>query len=82
MRYAHLSAGFMLTSIIGFLVSVFFVWKYTISWGFTFALFFAIMFVASVVSMTKADFTDKEVQQELAIHEKPLYKRQKHHIFK
>lgn len=75
MRYAHLSAGFMLTSIMGFLISVFFVWQYSLSWGFTFALFFLIMFVASMISMTKADYTDKELQQELAIHEKPAYKR-------
>jgi len=77
MKYAHLSAGFMLTSIIGFLISVFFIWDISIPWGFTFALFFGIMFVASIISMTKADFTDKEYQQELAIHEKPAYKRRK-----
>jgi hypothetical protein len=77
MKYAHLSAGFMLTSIIGFLISSFFIWKYSVSWGFTFSLFFGIMFVASIISMTKADFTDKDEQQELAIHEKPAYKRRK-----
>ena len=72
MKYAHLSAGFMLTSIVGFLVSVFLIWpRLSLTWGFTFSLFFAIMFVASIVSMTKADFTDKEMQQELAIHEEP-----------
>ena len=70
MRYAHLSAGFMLTSIIGFFVSTFFVWKISITWGFTFALFFVIMFVASIISMTKADFTEKQYQEELAIHDK------------
>ncbi len=70
MKYAHLSAGFMLTSIIGFLVSALFVMPISESWGFTFALFFTIMFVASIISMTKADFTDKELQGELAIHEK------------
>lgn len=82
MRYAHLSAGFMLTSIVGFFLSVFFVWKYSVSWGFAFTLFFIIMFVASIISMTKADFTDKEYQQELAIHERPAYKRYKKHLFK
>jgi hypothetical protein len=71
MKYAHLSAGFMLTSIAGFFVSVFLVWKMSVSWGFTFALFFGIMFVASIISMTKADFTDKEMQQELGIHQEP-----------
>jgi len=78
MKYAHLSAGFMLTSIVGFFISVFLVWNMSLSWGFTFALFFAIMFIASIISMTKADFTDKEMQQELAIHEKPAFKRKKH----
>jgi hypothetical protein len=82
MKYAHLSAGFMLTSIIGFFISVFFVWKLSISWGFTFTLFFLITFIASIISMTKADYTDKELQQELAIHEKPSYKRKKNHVFK
>jgi hypothetical protein len=82
MRYAHLSAGFMLTSIVGFFISLFFVWKINISWGFTFTLFFIVTFIASIISMTKADFTDKEYQQELAIHERPAYKRKKNHIFK
>jgi len=82
MKYAHLSAGFMLTSIVGFFISVFFVWNISISWGFTFTLFFIVTFIASVISMTKADFTEKEYQQELAIHEKPAYKRNKKHLFK
>jgi multisubunit Na+/H+ antiporter MnhE subunit len=82
MKYAHLSAGFMLTSIVGFFMSVFLVWKMSISWGVAFALFFIAMFVASILSMTHADFTDEEYQQELAIHEKPSYKRRKNHIFK
>jgi len=63
-------------------MSVFFVWKYSMSWGFTFAVFFIAAFIASVISMTKADFTDKEYQQELAIHERPAYKRNKKHLFK
>jgi multisubunit Na+/H+ antiporter MnhB subunit len=82
MKYAHLSAGFMLTSIVGFFISAFFVWDISASWGFTFGLFFTMMFIASIISMTHADFTDKEMQQELAIHERPSYKRRKNHIFK
>ncbi|MFA5796562.1 MAG: hypothetical protein WC916_00810 [Candidatus Woesearchaeota archaeon] len=70
MKYAHLSAGFMLTSIIGFFVSVYFVMKLSETWGFTFALFFVIMFISSIISMTHADFTKKEFQEELAVHEK------------
>lgn len=49
-----LSGGFMLTSIVGFLISVFYVYPNNNSWGFTLTLFFVIMFVASMVSMTYA----------------------------
>ncbi|HIH31622.1 TPA: hypothetical protein HA235_02845 [Candidatus Woesearchaeota archaeon] len=77
MKYAHLSAGFMLTSIIGFFISIYYVWKISETWSFTFMLFFAIMFVASMISMTKAPFKEKEYQDELAIHEKPSYKKKK-----
>ncbi len=51
---APLSGAFMLTSMLGFLLTT----VYTISgrvdltWGFTFDLIFVIMFIASVVSIT------------------------------
>ena len=77
MRYAHLSAGFMLTSIIGFFISLLFVSKLSMTWGFTFMLFFVIMFIASIISMTKAPFTDKDYQEELGIHNKVSRKKWK-----
>jgi len=77
MKYAHLSAGFMLTSIIGFFVSAFFVMKLNDTWGFLFCLFFTMMFVSSVISMTKAPYTEKEYQKELAIHDKVLKRKWK-----
>jgi NADH:ubiquinone oxidoreductase subunit H len=77
MKYAHLSAGFMLTSIIGFFISIYYVWKLSVTWAFTFMIFFMIMFVASMISMTKAPFREKEYQDELAIHETPAYKKRK-----
>ncbi len=49
---APLSSGFMLTSIVGFLISAFYVLPQSDKWGFTFVLFFALMFVASLISMT------------------------------
>jgi len=70
MKYAHLSAGFMLTSIIGFLISVFFVNGLSETWGFTFMLFFMIMFISSMISMTKAPYDEKDYQDELGIHNK------------
>jgi hypothetical protein len=70
LHYAHLSAGFMLTSIVGFFVSIFFVMKLSDTWGFTLTLFFVLMFISSMISMTKADYKEKEYQDELAIHDK------------
>lgn len=76
-KFAHLSAGFMLTSIIGFLVSLYFVMKLSSTWGFTFALFFGLMFVASIISMTHAPYSKAEYQEELAVHNKKLKKSKK-----
>lgn len=73
-KFAHLSAGFMLTSIIGVLVSFYFIMKISNTWGFTFALFFGLMFVASIISMTHAPYSKAEYQEELAIHNKSLKK--------
>lgn len=49
---APLKGGYMITSILGFLISVMFVYDISNKWGFTFALFFMLMFVASMISMT------------------------------
>ena len=64
-----LSSGFMLTSLMGFIISVFFVYQkegglflmegghYALSFkalGFILALFFIIMFAAAMISMTYA----------------------------
>ena len=51
---APLSGGYMLTSIVGFLISAFYIFPSSYKWGFTFVLFFVLMFVASLISMTYA----------------------------
>jgi len=51
---APLSGGYMITSIVGFLISAFYVLPNSKTWGFTFVLFFVLMFVASLISMTYA----------------------------
>lgn len=51
---APLSGGFMLTSLIGIMISLFYVFPNSYNWGFTFLLFFALMFVASLISMAYA----------------------------
>ena len=51
---APLSAGYMLTSIVGILISAFYILPNYRTWGFTFVLFFTLMLIASLISMTYA----------------------------
>ena len=51
---APLSGGFMITSLVGFMISFFYILPMSNKWGFTFVLFFTLMFVASTISMTYA----------------------------
>lgn len=53
-KIAPLSGGFMLTSVVGFAAAYFFIYDISASWGMTFMIFFVIMFVASIISMTHA----------------------------
>lgn len=52
LNVAYLSGGFMITSILGFLISATYVYPASKRWGFTFAIFFVLMFVAAMISMT------------------------------
>jgi len=72
-----LTSGFMLTSIIGFFVSAFFVTKISLTWGFTFCLFFVIMFIASIINMSQLEANDRYDLKELAIHEKGHYAKKR-----
>ena len=49
-----LSASFMVTAILGFFISVYWVYPQSEKFGFTFSLVFVLMFIASLISMTKA----------------------------
>ena len=49
---APLKGGYMITSIVGFILSALYVFPRSERWGFTFVLFFTLMFVASMISMT------------------------------
>ncbi len=62
---APLPASFMVTSIVGYIISVLLVYPRWQSWGFAFALVFIMMFIASVISMTYS-----EVKDPLMIHNK------------
>ena len=49
---APLKGGYMITSIVVFLISAYYVYDISARWGFTFSLFFVLMFIASMISMT------------------------------
>ena len=49
---APLKGGFMITSMVGFIISGIYVFPRSSTWGFTFVIFFMLMFVASMISMT------------------------------
>ncbi len=53
-KVVPLKSSFMVTAIVGFLISAFYVYNQLgkKTWGFTFMLFFAAMFIASLISMT------------------------------
>ncbi|MBW2995859.1 hypothetical protein KY332_01015 [Candidatus Woesearchaeota archaeon] len=57
-KIAPLPGSFMMVSIVGFLVSAYLITD--ISWKFTMLLFFAVMFIASFISMTKAPVVEKK----------------------
>jgi hypothetical protein len=59
-----LTASFMLVSMLGFFVSVFYIWDISTDWGFAFAFVFTTFFVASVYNFTHAPDEDF-----LAVHE-------------
>lgn len=56
---APLSGGFMVTSIVGFILSAVYVYPKTQTWGFTFILFFTLMFIAALISMTYSPIQPK-----------------------
>ena len=49
---APLSGGYMITSMVGFIISAYYVYDISNRWGLTFLIFFTLMFVASMISMT------------------------------
>jgi len=52
-KIAPLNTTFFLISIIGFLISIFFIPQFSQTWAFAFALLFFIMFIASIISMMR-----------------------------
>ena len=59
-KVAPLSGSFMVTAIVGFLISMLFVFELSPTWGVAFMIFFAVMVVAALISMTKAPVPERE----------------------
>ncbi len=64
---APLPHEWMLVSIIGFFISLFLVYGMSKTWGVTFIIFFLVLFLASISSMTGAGTSEEELV-ELAVH--------------
>ncbi len=60
-KIAPLSSSFMLFSMLGFMITIIYTayGRINETWGFTFGFVFSIMFVASMISMTKAPLDDQ-----------------------
>jgi len=52
LNVAPLTGGYMITSMVGFFISAVYVFPRSYKWGVAFSIFFALMFVASMISMT------------------------------
>ncbi len=73
MHQRPLSNTALIIGFLGIIMSLW-LWQYSISWGFTLLLFFLIVSIAAYVSVLRRPFS-KDVEIELAIHEKYRNKR-------
>lgn len=64
-RIAPLSGTFMITSILGFLISAIYIFPKSNPWGLAFSVLFAVMFIAGMISTTYAP-----IEAETAIDKK------------
>ncbi len=74
---APLPSSFMLTAILGFIISALWVFPQSVNWGFTFLVFFTIMFIAAVVSMTHAPVDELYAVDKKITRKKPSRRRKK-----
>ena len=67
-KAAPLSNVYMMTSMLGFIISAWFVIPVSKPWGFALSITFLLMFIASVISMSKAP-----VEAEFQIDNKRIF---------
>jgi glucose uptake protein GlcU len=71
-KVAPLSSSFMLVSMLGMAFSVMFLQKYSLNWAFIIGFISVCMFIASMISMTKAP-----IEAELLIDEHKEVRKQR-----
>ncbi len=63
MKIAPLNSSFMAVSMLGLLVSALYVLpEVSYRWGFTFIVFFTILFIASLISMVLAEPREDDIE--------------------
>ena len=73
-----LSGTFMITAILGFLISAYYIYNLNAKWGFTFCLFFTLMFIASMISLTRASVPEHiNIRPEIYITGRKRVKKKK-----
>ncbi len=70
-KAVHLSSGFMLSSILGIIISLIWVMDKNVTWGVTFCIVFVIMLISALISMTK-----EPIEDDLAVH-MPRHKKER-----
>lgn len=71
-KVAPLSSHFMMVSMFGFIISAFFITHPIFkTWAWAFLVVFVLMFISSLISMSKTDYDGLDA---LAVHEK-IHKR-------
>jgi len=58
-KIAPLPETFMIAAIVGFLITAFLIAPKNTTWGFTLLIVFAVMFIASFISMTKGPVVEE-----------------------
>ncbi len=57
-QYVPLKGSFMVLAMLGFLISAYLVYPQSMTYGIAFMLLFTIMFIAAIISMTKAPLVE------------------------
>ncbi len=72
-----LSSGYMLISMIGFIISAFML-EVIPSWAFAFMIVFIVMFISSIISMSNVPMEYPDLLDELNVHDPLHFEKRKY----